>query len=319
MRTSRPTIPPYPTLPGTNSFRMGTPRPVHHFQDQRQGVRCWPKSPSRPGPDNNVGIDFERLLLQYRQNPYLNFDIGRYHTALGFFNANYHHGSWFQTTIDRPILFRWEDGGGPLPMHNTGLSVSGKVPGSGSLNLSYIGEVGDGRDYTNTGVQVVHDYTPGKALDFAFQAQPEFMPGWKIGIGGYHDTPVLAYGGPIIDQQLYTMHVVYIRDRDEFLNEAVWMRDRYLGATTNLPGFYSQYSRRVGPVRPYTRFQYINASSNDPISNMTIGNFGRYRSLTSGIRYDFMEFAAFKMEWEGYTARGTGYANRIAAQIAFTF
>ena len=311
------TDPSFAPLPSTNSFRMGT---LDLFITSKISGKAsvLAELAIESASDNAVGIDIERLLLQYRQNPYLNFDVGRYHAALGFYNANYHHGSWFQTTVDRPILFRWEDGGGPLPMHNVGLSVSGKIAGSGALGLGYVAEIGNGRDYSNTGVQVVHDFTPGKAIDVAFQAQPDFLPGWRMGIGVYHDSPLSPAGGKF-DQLLFTSHLVYQRGRDEFISEGVWMRNRANGVGTSLPGFYAQYSRRVSHIRPYTRLQYINAGTGDPVSNATLGNWGHYRGLTTGVRYDLLEFSAFKIEWEAYKAGGAGLASRIAAQIAFTF
>jgi hypothetical protein len=59
---------------------------------------------------------------------HLDIDAGRYHTDLGFFSANYHYGNWFATTVRRPLLFNWEDRGGPLPLHNVGLTASGRLP-----------------------------------------------------------------------------------------------------------------------------------------------------------------------------------------------
>ena len=82
---------------------------------------------------------------------------------------------------------------------------------------------------------------------------------------------------------------------------------------------YSPYSRRVGQIRPYTCFQFINASANDPAANTNLGNWNHYRGVTAGVRYDFLEFSAFKVEWEGYKAAGQSLSNRLAAQIAFTF
>src|SRR5258705_602525 len=34
---------------------------------------------------NAVGVDIERLLLQYSHNDYLNIAVGRYHTAIGYY------------------------------------------------------------------------------------------------------------------------------------------------------------------------------------------------------------------------------------------
>src|SRR4051812_8110759 len=72
---------------------------------------------------NTISADIERLLLQYRPNDYFSIAAGRYHTAIGYYNAAYHHGLWFQTAIDRPFIYRFEDEGGLLPVHGVGLSA----------------------------------------------------------------------------------------------------------------------------------------------------------------------------------------------------
>src|SRR5262249_23292353 len=96
------------------------------------------------GDDNNIGVDLERLMLTYAGNDHFKLRFGRYHTAIGYYNPAYHHGTWFQTATGRPYMFLFEDGGGPLPVHNVGVSLTGSIP-SRRLGLHYIAEVGNGR------------------------------------------------------------------------------------------------------------------------------------------------------------------------------
>src|SRR5207248_379168 len=56
--------------------------------------------------ENRYSLDVERLLLQFSPSDYLNVGVGRFHTAIGFYNAAYHHGAWFQTALGRPQLFK---------------------------------------------------------------------------------------------------------------------------------------------------------------------------------------------------------------------
>jgi len=62
--------------------------------------------------DNNMGLDIERLLLQYHPNSYFNVDFGRFHTALGYYNNTYHHGTWFQNAVGHDPLYSmvWNSG-----------------------------------------------------------------------------------------------------------------------------------------------------------------------------------------------------------------
>lgn len=46
---------------------------------------------------------------------------GRYHSPLGTWNNQFHHGAYVQTSISRPAIVDYDDHGGPLPTHLTGL------------------------------------------------------------------------------------------------------------------------------------------------------------------------------------------------------
>ena len=62
-----------------------------------------------------VGIDLERSYVQYVVGPWLKVSVGRFHTALGYWNDTYHHGGYLQTSVSRPVMERFEDNGGLLP------------------------------------------------------------------------------------------------------------------------------------------------------------------------------------------------------------
>ena len=98
--------------------------------------------------------------------------MGRYHTSIGYYNTAYHHGKWFQTAVGRPFLFRFEDEGGILPIHNVGVSVQGRIP-SGKLGLNYVAEMGNGRTSRSldlSPVQNVVSEKNGKSINLALIA-----------------------------------------------------------------------------------------------------------------------------------------------------
>jgi hypothetical protein len=84
---------------------------------------------------NEWGLDMERYQLTYRANPNFEISAGRYHTAIGYYNTAFHHGTWFQTAAGRPFMYYFEDSGGLLPVHSVGVTATGLMPGTGSLNL----------------------------------------------------------------------------------------------------------------------------------------------------------------------------------------
>ena len=276
---------------------------------------------------NQIGIDIERLLLQYRQSDFFNLDVGRYHQSIGYYNTAYHHGRWFQTTVGRPFMFLFEDEGGLLPIHNVGVSASGRLP-SGPLGLHYVFEAGNGRAYRTIDadpVQNSHDENNGKSVNLALFARPQSWPGWELGGSVYRDrlTPL---GQSPIRQYIYSGHAVYIKDRVEFLNEGIWMRHARQSDAgrqeirSSVPAFYTQFAYRVAPSwRPYLRYEYMNAAASDPIARAALGTSGWRQDMTVGVRFDAAEFMAIKFQLERIERRDLARTYRAMLNLSFTF
>jgi hypothetical protein len=60
------------------------------------------------------------------------------------------------------------------------------------------------------------------------------------------------------------------------------------------PAFYSQISRRFGMYRPYLRYQYINASSEEPV----FPQVGLRTGPSVGIRLDPTASVALKLQYD---------------------
>jgi hypothetical protein len=267
---------------------------------------------------NQFGVDLERMLLQYKMNDHFKLDVGRYHTAIGFYNTAYHHGSWFQTAIDRPFMFAFEDEGGILPLHNVGLSMSGQIP-SGRLGLRYIAEIGNGRTSRSSldeAVQDVVDENNGKAFNLGLIARPDWLPGLQAGVSVYRDR-LEPEGLPKMGQTIMAVHVVYLGRTFELLNEGIVVRHATAGIqrSSNTTSFYTQVARKFGDFQPYVRYQYINAPANEPIFK----DVGRRNGPSLGLRYDLSEFAAFKVQYDREQRREFRGVNKLGMQLAFTF
>ena len=194
--------------------------------------------------NEHFGIEVERLLLQYTPREWFNVAIGRYHTAIGYYNNAYHHGKWLQTATERPRIFSFEDESGVLPIHNVGVSMSGALP-SGRLGLRYVAEIGNGRRYEPgaEAVQNLSDNNDFKAVNLALTARPDWLPGLQAGVSVYFDrlTSSLA---PTVNQTIVAAHAVYLSPEFEWLNEGVMVRDASGRGTFETFGFYTQLARR---------------------------------------------------------------------------
>jgi hypothetical protein len=267
---------------------------------------------------NSFGVDIERLLLQYSPNDLFKVSVGRYHTAIGYYNTAYHHSTWLQTATGRPFLFQFEDGGGILPIHNVGISASGLIP-SGRLQLHYVAEVGNGRasrSPLDEAVQNVVDENNGKSVNVALFATPEAVRGLQVGFSVYHDhlTPANL---PRIGEVILAAHAVMVRPNFEWLNEALLIRHAPDGSPRvfNTPGFYTQISKRFGSYRPYFRYQYVNGSDFEPV----FPDVGRREGPSVGLRFDASESVALKLQYDRTDLRHQPAFNTLGLQLGFTF
>jgi len=69
--------------------------------------------------------------------------LGRFHNPIGFWNTQFHHGDFMQTSVSRPAIVEYEDDQGLLPMHLAGLLVEG-VREQGQRGLGYAFAVAKG-------------------------------------------------------------------------------------------------------------------------------------------------------------------------------
>jgi len=271
------------------------------------------------GQRNTFGVDVERFLVEYSHNDYFKLAAGRWHTAIGYYNTAYHHSTWFQTAVDRPFLFAFEDRGGILPIHSVGASASGLIP-SGRLGLHYVAEVGNGRasrsPLTEEPVQNVIDDQNHKAYNLAIFARPEAVPGLQVGFSAYRDLLAPA-NSPRVDETILAAHAVFVRPSFEWLNEALVVRHTPLGSadTFNTPGFYTQVSKKFGSYRPYFRYQYVNAANAEPI----FPDIKLRQGPSVGIRFDASESVAVKLQYDYTALRQQASVSGLALQIGFTF
>ncbi len=282
------------------------------------------------GLDNDMGLDIERLLLQYHPNAYFNVDFGRFHTALGYYNTAYHHGTWFQTAVGRPTFLEYEDSGGILPIHSVGLSFYGAIP-SGRLNLNYVFEVGNGERFSTVPgenvVQQVIANTDTKAVNVAIIANPDWLQGTELGIGTYYDriTPETT-GAPLpdFDQFIFNAHAAYHNADWEFLAEGYLIDDTAVdgGESHYSPAVFGQISRKFGLWTPYFRFTYYDVSEHDPLYTIVWNggqNAGVHYGPTCGLRYDISTYVALKAQYDYLIDQGLNDASRFTFQAAFTF
>jgi hypothetical protein len=258
----------------------------------------------------------ERLLLTYHPTDALRLSLGRYHTAIGYYNTAFHHGTWFQTAVDRPFLFAFAKDGGILPIHNVGISAGGRLPIE-RLGLYYVAEVGNAQpDHSMT----TTDPAPGAsdnrlAVNLGLYSRPPSVSGLQVGASAYFDRVDHAGHSPA-DEIIAAAYVVYESSRVELLNEVLAIRHARSGQDATLShGFYLQAAVKHGQWRPYARYQRFQADADD----LQLAAQGRRHGPSLGLRRELGAFAALKLQYDRTTRRGRGTENGLAVQAAFTF
>jgi hypothetical protein len=265
-------------------------------------------------------VDLERVLFKYDYNDHFRLSMGRYHTGIGYYNMAFHTGKWLQTAADRPLVMEFANDGGLLPTQAVGVSVTGAIP-SGSLGLNYTLEYGSSDtirpDINGSGY--LTDENNGNHINLGIFARPRSLMGLQVGGSFYHDRISNFALGPNVrlGQTIVNGHVIYNGHGIEFLNEGFLLRNAYEqgGAVYNMPAFYSQVSKRLGKVRPYFRYQYVNTNPNSIYHADVLLRHGP----SFGARYDFTDAIGFKTQLDHTVRKGEPDLNGLQMQLVFAF
>ena len=266
---------------------------------------------------NSTVTDIERLMAQYTVSPWLKVAAGRFHTALGYWNDNYHHGSWLHASADRPLVYHFEDDNGILPVHAEGIEVRGEGD-MGPGQLGYIFNVANGRGAEIDPPQVVNDGDHSKAMNLlVYYSLPNHL---RVGAVYYTDNlPGCRYD--LLDanqacgftqtsgagmknkgaESIYGIHAVYNPEAYEVLVEYFNMSHDYdtenttATADADVTAGYVQFAYHMGDLTPYYRYDMIEVPSKK--TDAYTGLDGTKVGHTVGARYDLDATNALKLEY----------------------
>lgn len=255
-----------------------------------------------PGEDTTV--DVERLQIGYTVSDSLTLWMGRFHNPIGLWNTLYHHGANLQTSIARPRFIDFEDKGGIVPTHSTGIWASGKTATSIG-RVTYDLYMGNGPTIRNRGLDInpVSDDTDNKLLGLNLGLHPNGASrGWALGVHALGSTVnARSTAGTVMSTTRLRMAGAYAEFDSEtwnVLGEYYNQRNRdvstALSHSNNL--WFVQASRNYGSLTPYLRFERANLDpADDYFRSLLIGR--AYRRVLVGLRYDLDTRSAIKTEF----------------------
>nr|HEX4316749.1 hypothetical protein [Kofleriaceae bacterium] len=282
---------------------------------------------------NSFGLDVERVEVGYLFSNWLRVNVGRFHTALGYYNDAYHHGVYFMTAIARPQAIEFEDGGGLIPAHNVGVHVDGRFP-IGDDHIRYDFELANGRSPDQLVIQNQHDDNRPKAVNLRVRYEPSgLLDGLIVGGNIYFDsisaadpTATPATTSPVhvgaLHEWIVGAHAAYFEHDFQVIAEALMIQHDYLdtGARQRTYTEFAELGHSWGNVTPYVRYERTRyPSDGDPYFQKVAAD--GYDTTSLGVKHTTSENIALKLQTAVSTspAAGSDPVFSIAAQVSFAF
>lgn len=269
----------------------------------------------------NEEREFERLVVGWAAGEDTRIWLGRYHTALGEWNHKYHHGVYLQPTIYRPGIIDFEDDGGVIPTHATGLAMETTL-NSASHATHLILNVGLGPQLMPTHLQALdilhpdagnHDF----ALTLAASRHSYARPADNLGLFlGFFRIPSSVPGIEQVEQHIIGGYFNRMLPRWHVSGSVFWV-----DINLEMSGDQKNSSLAYGYIQPeyplnskWTLYARVEATGrgDDNLYLRQIPAFVSQRALM-GARYQFPKAQALKIEMATLEQYGTRF-NQVALQ-----
>jgi hypothetical protein len=279
--------------------------------------------------ENEFGIDVERIQVNYLYREWLRVAIGRFHTAIGYYNDGFHHGAFFMPAAARPQVVQFEDDGGLIPAHSVGVHVDGRFK-LGESHLRYDLDLGNGRAANHETVQVDHDTNRPKSFNIRLRYEPGgSLEGLIVGGSLYFDgipaRDAEAGGAPALGplrEWLTGFHVAYLENGLHLVAEAYAIDHGELdtGATHWTYAAFAEAGRAFDNVLPFVRYEWTRfPDEGDPFYERTADD--GYQAVTVGVKHSTSENIVLKLQTGVVVSRAPGSDPlfNVTGQVAFAF
>ncbi len=261
--------------------------------------------------------EFERIQIGYALDENSKLWFGRFHNPLGFWNTEYHHGAYLQTSIARPSIAAFEDGAGILPMHVFGvLYETDHYFDSGYLNINLA--AGAAPAIQQGKMEPVEFFRPGKQAfhenyTMRFTYFPKVVDNDQFGVfAGYS----LIEGDGITSQEIKQFQAglfgLYESGRSKLLSSIYFIKNHLISSVVadNKGRFSSGYIQLEYMINSrwiaYARLENTYANANDPFLALAPEHIGK-RELV-GMRFESVDKQALNIEFQqGHKSSGAEY------------
>jgi hypothetical protein len=230
---------------------------------------------------------------------------GRFHSPIGYWNMQFHHSAFLQTSISRPGIMAFETAGGVIPNHLTGLLFEG-IHEFGDAGLYYSLGAGVGPDI-NLNQQLAPlnildpkgSHQPGVAFRLGYQ--PISYGADEIGISAaYTEIPGDRLNVNTVKQWVATAYGNWTFKDFRLISEAVyvhnWLDSPRLGKTDS--SFVNAYGELEWNFKPdWTLFGRVEGTFGEH-NDAYLALFPKFVEdrFMGGIRYNINNKMAVKLE-----------------------
>ncbi len=280
-------------------------------------------------------IDLERLWIRRSLNENLSISAGRFHSALGYWNRNYHHGALLYDTATRPAFLDFEDGSSAiLPLHSVGVLFEGEVQ-AGSGMLGYEFQFGNGPSYnTDSGygsgeieINNISDAnsskSPGVRLTYSLENMPLAMGlavmSNNIAESGASGVSGVITGATLVEQVITGIDLKYSGDELDLMGEYYSLKndDKYGSAGSHTgTAYYLQLGYQITEtLKPVYRYESVDFDNND--AYFVLLSTQQETRHVGALRYDLSESNALKFQAASISPKTGESYNEYIIQWAF--
>lgn len=269
----------------------------------------------------------ERLQIGWLIDSNNTIWLGRYHNPQGYWNTQYHHGTYLQTSISRPAIHAFEDEGGVMASHLTGLLLEGSHSTEDTWNYTLALGAGPTYETEETELEPLDIFSPrGDSHKLSGTARLSYSPEVnsfnEIGTFVSH-TLITGSGDTVagVEQIAYGAFGNWKWGDTRLTGELFFVTDHVDFPTHNERGsFTSVYLQPEYDWRPhwilYARVE--NTRGNEDDAYLALFPDFILRRNMAGVRYDFTPRQAIKIE-VNRTHRLNDEFNQVTLQWSAAF
>lgn len=261
--------------------------------------------------------DMERLQVGWRASSESSLWFGRFHSPISLWNTEHHHGRYLETSVGRPTIVEFEDNGGPLPVHLTGLLLESTHPvGDGVIQIDTA--VASGPKFENQ-LEPIDVIRKPRFNDLALALRAVFRPeitrDTRYGLMfAQTRIPAKDLSFNKVLQNVVGFATILDLDPLRVLGEAFRIDHRVLDGSPNVwPSYSAGYAQLEYKIAPgawtaYARFEGISTNLN-PDYRAAFPDLAKQKHIL-GLRWDFYRNQALKLQvdritqFDGPTSRG---------------